>query len=85
VTSTPARSLSAPAIHTITEPWEWQCGFYPGSRPGEFTSGTADEAAWKVFLSNRAEADFQAWRDQEAWMVVATRALAGILLAIFGS
>jgi hypothetical protein len=23
-----------------TEPWEWQCGFYPGSRPGECTSGT---------------------------------------------
>jgi hypothetical protein len=59
-----------------TEPWEWQCGFYPGSRPGECTSGTAEafdqaradfEAAWKVFLSNRTEADFQAWRDQEAW------------------
>jgi pullulanase/glycogen debranching enzyme len=25
------------------------------------------EAAWKVFLPNRTEADFQAWRDQEAW------------------
>jgi hypothetical protein len=59
-----------------TEPWEWRCGFYPGSRPGECSSGTADtfdearadfEAAWRVFLSNRIEADFQAWRDQEAW------------------
>jgi hypothetical protein len=25
-----------------TEPWEWQCGFYPGSRPGECTSGMAE-------------------------------------------
>src|ERR1700747_2781175 len=48
-----------------TEPWEWQCGFYPGSRPGECTSGRAEtldqaradfEAAWKVFLSKRTEA-----------------------------
>ncbi len=45
-----------------TEPWEWRCGFYPGSSPGECTSGTAEtfdqaradfEAAWKVFLANR--------------------------------
>jgi hypothetical protein len=52
-------------------PWEWQCGFYPGLGPGECTSGTAEtfdqaradfEAAWKVFLSNRTEADFQARR-----------------------
>jgi hypothetical protein len=59
-----------------TESWEWRCGFYPGSRPGEFTSGTAAtfdearadfEAAWSVFLSNRTEADYQAWRDQRDW------------------
>jgi hypothetical protein len=59
-----------------TEPWEWRCGFYPGSRPGECTSGTAEtfhdaraefESAWRVFSSKRTEADFQAWRDQEAW------------------
>src|SRR3982074_1702333 len=55
------------------DPWEWHCGFYPGSQPGEQQSGTAatfDEAradfesAWRVFLSNRTEADFQAWRGQ---------------------
>jgi hypothetical protein len=23
------------------DPWEWHCGFYPGSQPGEHTSGTA--------------------------------------------
>jgi hypothetical protein len=42
--------------------WEWRCGFYPGSRPGEGTGGTAAdfdqaradfEAAWRVFLSKR--------------------------------
>src|SRR5882757_9186587 len=58
------------------DPWEWCCGFYPGSHPGEHQSGTAatfDEAradfedAWKVFLSNRTEADFQEWRDQRDW------------------
>jgi hypothetical protein len=52
--------------------WEWRCGFYPGSRPGEHTSGTAPtfEAAraafaraWAVFLAQRSESDFQAWRD----------------------
>jgi hypothetical protein len=50
--------------------------FYPCSRPGECTNGTAEtfgearsdfEAAWRVFLSNRTEADFQERRDQEAW------------------
>ena len=53
--------------------WEWSCGFYPGSRPGEFLSGTAAtfdqaraefESARQVFLSKRTEAHFQAWRDQ---------------------
>jgi hypothetical protein len=56
------------------DPWEWHCGFYPGSEPGEQQNGTAatfDEAradferAWRV--SNRTEADFQAWRDQRDW------------------
>src|SRR5713101_9034211 len=56
------------------DPWEWCCGFYPGS--GEHQNGTAAtfdqarsdfEAAWKVFLANRTEADFQAWRDQRDW------------------
>jgi hypothetical protein len=56
--------------------WQWNVGFYPGSTPGECTSGTAAsfeearsafETAWRVFLSNRTEADFQKWRDQQAW------------------
>src|SRR5712671_7746828 len=58
------------------DPWQWCCGFYPGSHPGEHQNGTAAtfdqarsdfEAAWKVFLANRTEADFQAWRDQRDW------------------
>jgi len=45
-------------------------------RPRECTDGTAKtfkraradfERAWRVFLSNRTEADFQAWRDQRDW------------------
>jgi hypothetical protein len=58
------------------EPWGWRCGFYPGSNPGEQTTGIAStfeqarvcfEAAWGVFLAKRTEADFQEWRDQQAW------------------
>src|ERR1700675_913994 len=56
------------------DPWEWHCGFYPDSHPGEHrgeAAATFDEAradfepAWKVFLAKRTEADFQAWWDQE--------------------
>jgi hypothetical protein len=56
--------------------WQWRCGFYPGSGPGECKTETATsfeaarsafQAAWRVFLSNRTEADFQAWRDQRDW------------------
>jgi hypothetical protein len=59
-----------------TDQWEWCCGFYPGSHPGECTNGSAAtfdqaradfEAAWRVFLAKRTEADFQAWRDARDW------------------
>jgi hypothetical protein len=59
-----------------TDPWEWACGFYPGSRPGEYRSGTAAtfddaradfEAAWRVFLAKRTEADFEAYREARDW------------------
>jgi hypothetical protein len=62
--------------HAHLRRWEWRCGFYPGSNPGEHQSGTSatfDEAradfesAWKIFLSKRTEADFQEWRDQRDW------------------
>jgi hypothetical protein len=56
--------------------WQWRCGFYPDSKPGECTNGTAanfDEAradfetAWRVFVAKRTEVDFKAWRDQWDW------------------
>jgi hypothetical protein len=56
--------------------WQWRCGFYPGSQPGECANGVAPtfdaaraafEAAWRDYLPKRSEADFQEWRDQEAW------------------
>jgi hypothetical protein len=55
------------------EAWQWLCGFYPGSNPGEQRGGNApdfDQAreafavAWRVFSAKRTEADYQAWRDQ---------------------
>jgi len=58
------------------EGWQWQCGFYPCSNPGEQCGGTAKtfeqarehfERAWMVFSSRRSEADYQAWRDQQRW------------------
>jgi hypothetical protein len=42
------------------DPWEWTCGFYPGSHPGEHQNGTAAtfdearadfEAAWQICQS----------------------------------
>jgi hypothetical protein len=56
--------------------WQWQCGFYPSSAPGEQRGGTArtfEEAraafkiAWREFASRRTEADYAAWRDQRDW------------------
>ena len=68
-----ARSVGNPNA----EPkWQWQCGFYPGSRPGEQRRGTAAtfdqaradfEIAWQVFSASRTEADYQAWREQRDW------------------
>jgi hypothetical protein len=55
------------------------CGFYPGSDPGEHLSGTAAtfeqaradfEIAWCVFSAKRTDADYRTWRDQRdhgAW------------------
>ena len=59
-----------------TDPWAWSCGFHPGSHPREYRSGTAAtfdqaraafEAAWRVFLSHRTEADFQEWPERRHW------------------
>ncbi|WP_028164159.1 hypothetical protein [Bradyrhizobium elkanii] len=57
-------------------PWEWSCGFYPGTKPGEHQTGTAEtfeaaradfEAAWEALLANRTEADFQAWQQSQVF------------------
>jgi hypothetical protein len=59
-----------------SDAWEWFCGFYPGSNPGEQRYGTsadfaaaraAFEAAWREYLPLRTEADFEAWRRDAAW------------------
>ena len=51
-----------------TDPWEWNCGSYPGSEPGEISSETAAtleqaradfERAWQVVFFERTEADFR--------------------------
>jgi hypothetical protein len=56
--------------------WQWHCGFYPGSNPGEQRGGTAPtfdqaradfEVAWQTFSAKRTDADYQAWRDQRDW------------------
>jgi hypothetical protein len=49
--------------------WQWCCGFYPGSDPGDDRHGTAAdfEAAWREYLSKRSEVDFEEWRQDAAW------------------
>ncbi|KAA0076102.1 hypothetical protein [Tardiphaga sp. P9-11] len=55
--------------------WKWSCGFYP-VQAGECYSGealdfetarAAFDAAWKVFLQKRTEAEFEASRRQQQW------------------
>ena len=59
-----------------TDQCQWRCGFYPGSEPGDWTSGTVAsfdqargdfELARPVFLANRTEADFDEYRKHRAW------------------
>ena len=68
-----AKCVGNPAA---SERWQWMCGFYPGSKPGEQTNGTANtfdqaradfEVAWRTFSAKRTEADYQAWRDHRDW------------------
>jgi hypothetical protein len=68
-----ARAVGTP---NATEEWRWQCGFYPGCNAGEHRAGAAPtfdqaragfERAWLVFSARRTEADYQAWRDHQAW------------------
>jgi len=59
-----------------SDQWEWFCGFYSGSLPGDQRMGTAAtfdlarvdfERAWNLYKQKRAPADFRAWRHQHAW------------------
>jgi hypothetical protein len=59
-----------------SDQWQWVCGFYPGSNPGDDRRGTsatfeaaraAFEAAWRDYLPKRTEADFEEWRQDAAW------------------
>jgi hypothetical protein len=73
-----ARSGSVPAFRQSdhNRSLDWQCGFYPSSEHGEHAWGTAAtvwearsafEAAWRIFLAQRNEAAFDAWRrDRES-------------------
>jgi hypothetical protein len=55
--------------------WKWSCGFYPlyrdecfrGNAPTFETAHAAFSAAWKVFLPQRTEAEFEASRRQTQW------------------
>jgi hypothetical protein len=71
-----AQCVGNPGTAPNAPKWQWRCGFYPGSRPGERIGGTAAsfyaaretfETAWRVFVAKRTEADFQAWREHQAW------------------
>src|SRR5882724_1945250 len=56
--------------------WQWLCGFYPGSKPGDQRGGSAEtfdqaraefENDWRIFSSKRTEADYRTWRDHRDW------------------
>jgi hypothetical protein len=55
-----------------TDRWKWHVGFYPGDhRNGTAASfhaaRAAFEAAWLDYLPKRSEADFEEWRDHQAF------------------
>ncbi len=59
-----------------SDQWQWCCGFYPGSNPGDDrhdtavsfeTARAAFEAAWRDYLPKQSEADFEEWRQDAAW------------------
>src|ERR1035437_5464016 len=59
-----------------SDQWQWCCGFYPGSNPGDDRHGTAAdfeaaraafEAAWRDYLPKLSDADFDEWRQDAAW------------------
>ena len=66
----------AVGLPNAADAWQWTCGFYPGSHPGELRGGiepTFDQAreafaaAWRIFVAKRTEADFEEWREARDW------------------
>jgi hypothetical protein len=66
-----------------SDAWEWFCGFYPGSEPGDQRMGSAAtyEAArdafaraWQLYLEKRTMDDFYTWRHHHAWTEAKYRA-----------
>jgi hypothetical protein len=54
-----------------SDQWQWCCGFYQGSHPGDDRHSTAAtfaaaraafEAAWREYLPKRCDSDFEEWR-----------------------
>lgn len=43
-----------------SDPWQWRCGFYPGSNPGDWASGTAPtfDCARAAFFYGRTTRKF---------------------------
>src|SRR6478609_10282562 len=76
-TSTLTTSRKPSETPDSSEVWQWQCGFYPGSKPGKHRTGSAPsfEAAparrsrWHGanILPKSTEANFQASRVHDAW------------------
>src|SRR3977135_1325846 len=53
-----------------TDPWEWTCGFYPGSHPRECTNGTSEtfdqaradfDATWQCSCQSAPKRIFRRW------------------------
>ncbi|WP_146687897.1 hypothetical protein [Bradyrhizobium canariense] len=56
--------------------WSWDCGFYPRSHAGHRSDGTAAtfevaraefEQAWREYLPQCTEADFEEYRRERDW------------------
>ena len=63
-------------VPSDADQWGWTCGFFPLSHHGRRAEGiamtfdracAAFEAAWREYLPNCTDADFEAYRRQQAW------------------
>jgi len=69
-------------VPETSDRWQWSCGFYPGGYLREHRHGTAVsfdaaraafDAAWREYLPQRTEAEFQECRDHQAWAAEQSR------------